>query len=290
MTLDDLFSLHYRPLRLRGRSESTVRLYRCTIRAFARWCGYPPTTDDLSDLMISRYLDDRAAVRSPFTAEKERTQLLALWRFAADRRLGGVSVRPEVPPGVLPERNPEAWSPDEMRRLLRAAAATRGVTGSVPTGLLFSALIHTIYDTAERIGAIMQTPAANYSRPTLLVLAEHRKGRRRDRVYHLSPEACDAMDRLPANRDRLIPWPYCRTYLWSRFGEIVRRAGLDDGRRSRFHKVRRTVATAFAAAGGNATELLDHASPRTTAAYLDRTKLPGPPSPAELLPRLTDAG
>ena len=68
MLLQTLFDDFYRPLRLRGRSANTTRLYGCTIRAFGKWLGYEPTIDDLSDLMISLYLEQRAATRSPYTA------------------------------------------------------------------------------------------------------------------------------------------------------------------------------------------------------------------------------
>lgn len=285
MLLSMLFESHYRPLRLRGRSPNTSRLYGCTLRAFGRWLGYPATVDDLTDLTISRYLEDRAAIRSPFTAEKERTQLLSLWRFAADR--GIVRDRPEVPPSILPERTVEAWSPDQMRSLLRAAAATRGMVGAVPAGAFWPALVLTLYDTAERISAILDTKAADLRPPHLHVRAESRKGRRRDRLYTLSQETLDALAIFPADREMLLPWPFCRVYLWSRFADVVARAGLGTGRRARFHMIRRSVATAYAAAGGDATALLDHASPRTTRSYLDPRYLPGPPPPAAVLPRLT---
>lgn len=285
MRLSELFDNNYRPLRLRGRSPNTTRLYGCTLRAFGRWLGYPPTVDDLTDLTLSRYLEHRAAIRSPFTAEKERTQLLSLWRFAADR--GIVRDRPEVPPSILPERTVEAWTPDQMRGLLRAAAATRGSIGAVPAGAFWTALVLVLYDTAERIGAVLDTKAADLHPPYLNVRAEHRKGRRRDRLYTLSQETLDALAAMPADREKLLPWPYARVYLWKRFAEVVARAGLGTGRRARFHAIRRTVATAYAAAGGDATALLDHASPKTTRAYLDPRQLPGPPPPAALLPRLT---
>ena len=100
MTLTTLFNDFYRPLRLRGRSANTSRLYGCTIRSFWKWLRYEPTLDDLTDLTISRFLEYRASIRSPYTAEKERTQLLSLWRFAADRGL--VADRPCVPPAPLP--------------------------------------------------------------------------------------------------------------------------------------------------------------------------------------------
>lgn len=285
MRLHDLFDNYYRPLRLRGRSENTTRLYRCTLKTFSRWLGYWATVDDLTDLTLSRFLEDRAAVRSPYTAEKERTQLLALWRFAADR--GIVSTRPEVPPGILPERTPEAWTAEQMRALLRAAAATPGKIGTIDASVFWPALVLVLYDTAERIGAIFDTDAACLTPPYLTVKAESRKGRRRDRLYTLSLETLEALSLLPADRQKLIPWPYAKVYAWKKFAEVVARAGLPGGRRARFHAIRRSVATAYAAAGGDATALLDHASPKTTRAYLDPRLLPGPPPPATMLPRLT---
>jgi len=132
MTLQNLFDDYYRPLRLRGRSANTSRLYGCTIRSFWKWLRHEPTIDDLTDLTISRFLEHRGSTRSPYTAEKERTQLIALWRFAADR--GFVRDRPCVPPAPLPDRIPEAWSVDQLRSLVRAAVATPGRVGTVPAG------------------------------------------------------------------------------------------------------------------------------------------------------------
>jgi len=119
MLLTDLFANHYRPLRLRGKSLQTCRLYGCTIRAFGKWLQYPPTIDDLSDLLLGRFLEERAATRSPYTAEKERTQLVSLARFARDR--GFIAVMPEVPPAPLPER---------VQRLAERSATSRQVSGS----------------------------------------------------------------------------------------------------------------------------------------------------------------
>ena len=50
---------------------------------------------------------------------------------------------------------------------------------------------------------------------------------------------------------------------------IIREGQLPDSRRNKFHKFRRTTASNFEAAGGNATKLLDHRKRATTAKYLD---------------------
>ena len=286
MRLQQLFDDFYRPLRLRGRSASTTRLYGCTIRSFGKWLKYEPTIDDLTDLVLSRFLEHRAAVRSPFTAEKERSQLLALWRFACDR--GFLKQRPEVPPAPLPERAAIAWSVEELHSLVRAARASRGFAGTVPMNLFFPALIAVLWETAERVGAIMQSRYEDLSGSTLLIRAEARKGGKRDRFYHLSAETRAMLVEAHApGRPELLYWPRCHTSLWSKFGDVVARAGLGHGRRMRFHQLRRTAASHFAAAGGDAVKLLDHSSPRITHRwYLDRRMTDNGPRPCDLLPRL----
>jgi integrase len=284
MTLHTLFNDFYRPLKLRGRSANTSRLYGCTIRSFSRWLKHDATTDDLSDLTLSQFLEHRGQARSPYTAEKERSQLCALWRFAADRRI--VGEMPCVPPAPLPERIPHAWSVEQMQALMQAARKSRGYVGEVQACVWFPALITVLWETAERIGAIMACTPADLSPPVLTVLAEYRKGGRRDRTYRLSHEAC-ALAAQACGKDRIFEWPQARTYLWERYRDIVSAAGLGTGRKCGFHQLRRTAASHFAALGGDPVKLLDHSSPRITQRwYLDRRMTDKDPPACDVLPKI----
>lgn len=284
MLLQHLFDQMYRPLRLRGRSSNTTRLYGCTIRAFGKWLGYDPTVDDLTDLTLSRYLDHRAATRSPYTAEKERSQLCSLWRFAADRRI--VEVRPEVPPAPLPDRVPRAWTLGELGAIYRAAAATRGYVGPVPAGVWFSALVSVLWETAERIGAVLECRPDDFASPHLHVLAEYRKGSKRDRIYRLSSRTCDLLTQA-RGQTRLLEWKKSRTLLWKHYADVVARAGLGKGRHLSFHALRRSAASHYAARGGDPVQLLDHSSPRITHRwYLDRRLTDTGPAPCDVLPEI----
>lgn len=284
MLLQHLFDQMYRPLRLRGRSSNTTRLYGCTIRAFGKWLGYDPTVDDLTDLTLSRYLDHRAATRSPYTAEKERSQLCSLWRFAADRRI--VEVRPEVPPAPLPDRVPRAWTLGELGAIYRAAAATRGYVGPVPAGIWFSALVSVLWETAERIGAVLECQPGDFASPHLHVLAEYRKGSKRDRIYRLSSRTCDLLTQARGST-RLLEWKKSRTLLWKHYADVVARAGLGKGRHLSFHALRRSAASHYAARGGDPVQLLDHSSPRITHRwYLDRRLTDTGPAPCDVLPEI----
>lgn len=285
MTLDTFFKDFYRPLRLRGRSINTSRLYGCTMRSFSKWLRYEATLDDLTDLTISRFLEHRASERSPYTAEKERTQLLSLWRFAADRGL--LKDRPCVPPAPLPERIPTAWSEEQLQSLMRAAAATRGAIGAIPAAVWFPALLNVLWETAERIGAILSCEPADFAPPHLMVRAEHRKGGKRDRVYRLSEETCNLVRQAAGSR-QLLQWHQNRGYLWKRYKDIVARAGLGHDRKTGFHQLRRSAASHYAARGGDPVTLLDHENPRTTRRwYLDRRMTDRGPAPFEVLPRLS---
>lgn len=284
MTLQQLFDDFYRPLRLRGRSLNTSRLYGCTIRSFSKWLTYPATIQDLTDLTLSRFLEHRATYRSPYTAEKERTQLLSLWRFAADRGL--LADRPCVPPAPLPDRIPQAWTVEQLQALMRAAVATRGYVGDVPAGTWYAALLNVLWESAERIGAVLSCLPIDFVQPVLTVRAEYRKGGKRDRTYRLSPKTCDLLEKARGKR-RLLEWPQNPGYLWAKYKDVVARAGLGHDRKCGFHQLRRSAASHYAALGGDAVKLLDHSSPRITHRwYLDRRLTDRDPPAWEVLPKI----
>lgn len=290
MLLSEFFSNVYAPLRLRGKSDNTIRLYGCTLRSFDKFLKHAATLDDLDDLVVSRFLAHRASVRSAFTSEKERTQLLSLWRFACDR--GMVPRRPCVPPTPLPERIPTAWTVDQIRSLIRATDKEAGMIDKVPASLFFRALVSVLWETAERIGAIMSVQVADYQNGVLLVRAEHRKGKKRDKLYSLSLSTQHLVEQMVRGRAPskcIFSWDRPKTALWNAFGKVVRRAGLSDGRRSKFHMLRRSSATHYAAGGGDATALLDHSSPRIARQYyVDPRFIASGPRPCDILPRIDE--
>lgn len=290
MSLVDFFENVYAPLRLRGKSENTTRLYHCTMRSFAKFLERPATLEDLDDLVVSRFLAKRAHDKSAFTAEKERTQILSLWRFAHDR--GAVSRRPCVPPATLPERIPTAWTVDQIRALIRATDKEEGTIDKVPAALYYRALVSVLWETAERVGAILAVQVIDYQQGMLLVRAEHRKGRKRDKLYSLTLETqhlLDQMCRGKKSSQAIFSWDKVKCMLWHSFGRIVKRAGLDGGRKTKFHMIRRSAATHFASRGGDATAMLDHSSPRIAKSYyVDPRFIDAGPKPCDVLPKINE--
>jgi integrase len=289
MTLQQFFDEVYRPLRLRGRSQNTSRLYGCTIRSFGRFLGRVPQLHDVADEMaLARFLEHRQATRSPYSAEKERSQLMSLARLANERRM--IAALPACQPCLLPDRTASAWTEDELHRLFAAAEATRGMVGAVSAGEWWAALLLCGWETTERVGAMLEVEPGHLRRPFLEVPGEIRKGGRRARVYELSDSLCDRLARLArVNRGRLFAWPHPRTYIWDRLkDDILARAGL-AGKRLAFQQVRRSAISHMARAAGDAAAIAfaGHVQPATTRRwYLDPRFVPRPQRPADVLPRM----
>lgn len=270
-SLKAFYSEYYQPLKLRSRAPNTRRLYEFTIRNFSRFLGRDATLADLQDDTVSRligWMMERG--RSPYTANKERSQLLAIWRFAA--RKGFVQIWPDVEPEIQPERIPRAWTADELKCLFASCLATEGRIGPVPASLWWYGLHQVGWDTGERITPLVALRwkwlALDSGR--LVVPAEVRKGRRSDRIYTLHGDTLDVLRRiyLPA-REMVFPWPYSATHIYNRYAKIQRRAGLPIGREFRFHCLRKAVASHGKAAGLDPQQLMGHIDGRTTRKYID---------------------
>jgi integrase len=286
--LDSFYSDLFEPLFLRSRSDNTRRLYRTSIRTFSKYLQRPACLSDLNDLTVNRFLDwYRRIPRSPYSANKERSNLLAIWRFACRKRF--LEEWPDVRADVEPDRIPQAWTADQIAKLLACCERLTGRIGHIPASTWWRTLHLVCWDTGERIGAIrdLQWHHVDLVAKHILVPAELRKGKRRDRLYRIADDTAAALRSMQRTADSCVfPWPYCRTYLWNRYSLLLIAAGLPHDRHSKFHRIRRTVATYYEAAGGNATELLGHSSRSVTLAYLDPRILP-PQHAADLLFRPT---
>jgi len=294
MNLQKYFDEVYRPLRLRGRSANTSRLYGCTIRTFGKFLGRAATLADLADeLTLAQFLEHRQATRSAFTAEKERSQLMSLARLASERRL--IDRMPSCEPCVLPEPIPTSWSEEELRRLYAEACVQPGYVAGYPANEFWPLLIAVAFESGERIGALMATPRESYRRPHITFQATVRKGGRRGRVADLSSDVCDRIDAMIAATGRrpnqpLFAWDRGKTYLWDKLKAILGRAGL-AGKRVGFQQVRRSAISHFAKAGGDPVRLAGHAQASTTRRwYLDPRYLDRGPRACDLLPKLSRPG
>lgn len=285
MTLRTLLLDIYAPLK--GLCDHTIELYGYTIDAFEEFLGHEATIADLEELRVARFLAHRVRERAAATAAKDRSQLRALWEFSSRRRL--TETWPVIPIVRVPERVPEAWLTDEFKRLLESAAQENTFYDGIPAALWWRAILLACYDSGERISSVVSTKWRQVRGQAILFSAEGRKGKRRDILREISCETQAALDAIRGDRgpdDMVWPWPRGRGYLWKRLEIILKRAGLPHGRKDKFHKIRKTTASYYKAAGGDAQQLLDHADPATTRKYLDPRIVRGIAAP-DVLPKVS---
>jgi integrase len=271
---------------LTGICDRTIALYDYTLRSWSELLGRTPETTDLEELAVARFLQHRVRTKSAATAAKDRAQIRAIWEFCARRRL--CETWPQVPRIIVPERVPEAWLIDELQRVIDSARQEPLTYCGFPGSLVFPAILLTAYSTGERIGGIMGLLCRDVRGCSVIFRAESRKGGRRDVFRDISVACADSL--LAVKRgpdDTAIPWDRHETYIYNRLDIILRRAGLPHGRRDKFHKVRKTTASFYEAAGGSAQQLLDHSSPSVTRRYLDPRIVRPHDSAPSMLPKVS---
>ncbi len=282
--LRDFFEETYRPLFLRGKSPRTVELYRASLKSFERFLERQPVLADLNDTTVNRFLCwFRELPRSPYSVNKEHANLTALWRFACRKKF--LDVWPDVPRDPEPEAVPLAWMPGELERLFKAVDSLPGAVGQVLAYQWWKAILLVCWDTGERITAILRLEwsAVDLDTGWLVVPATNRKGGRSEEAYRLHPDTVAALRaiKLPP-RDLIFPWPHPENYLWNRYGKILEKAGLPNDRKSKFHRIRKSVGSYVKAAGGDPTSALRHRDSRVTGSYID-PRVAGPAQATDYL-------
>ena len=275
------------------RSAGTRTQYRTALNHLARHVGRSPLLTEVTKPVLQSLTKDLLERSSVANANKVRRHLLAILRAAkADGRIA------EVPPLKRlkePRRIPQAWTIEQVGRILAVTRDLPGQVGKIRASVWWSALVLVLYDTGLRIGAAMQLrwDWLDADSGYVIVPAEAQK-QNADQVLSISGDTLRALDRLPARRELILPWPYDpRRREWRtlrrRLKKILAAAGLPTGRRDLFHKFRRTNASYIKAGGGNPTDQLGHSSPLVTRAYLDPT-IANRQRLVDLLPRPETAG
>lgn len=269
-TLRAYFLLWYDKQRLRGKAEQTRRLHLIAIDRLAFFLGHEPTINDLSDALLNDVMqwcvDRGLAIRS---GNRICECLKAQWNFLAKKRV--VQEWPTFRAWTVPERSPECWLPSELAQLWKTIRAETGHIGKVPAALFWEALHSVLFDSAERIRAVMalEWSDINLSSRWCKFRAETRKGRAADNDVLLHPKTIQLLRKMRNYDDaKVFPFPYSITYIYNRYKALLRRAGLEKPR-AKFHKMRKTTATMWEQAGHNATVLLKHSRRSVTERYLD---------------------
>jgi len=269
--LIDYFDRTYWPRKI-GKSDKTRLLYLLTFARFGEFLGRAAKLDDLTDDSICAFLQARLRNKlSAATVSKDRDILCAVANFAARKR--HLAEFPDVPQVPRPNRQPTAMRQDQIGAILTACKETPGRIGKAAAADWWYAYYVVSLTTGERTGA-MHSLKWDWLRPDgwLPVPGNVRKTGKAE-THHLPPLAMTAVERLRGwTEDRIFSAPFGLPMFWLRNKALLKRAGLPTTREWQPQMLRRTFASWLEAAGGNATEALQHSTRAVTRrSYLDPT-------------------
>ena len=290
LPLRSFYSDQYEPLALRSRRKNTKRLYVNTLNSFDRFLNRSAILGDLNDATVSKFAAWRIACGlSKYTVNKDLFNLLAIWRWA--HRKGYLKKWPDVQLEKPPVKAPVALLRDELDALVLSCQQEQERVGYVCGADFWTALVLLIWDTGERVGAVLAIEWTQVDLRGCWVRfdADHRKGGAADNQLQIATDTAAALGKLKPREGVVFKWPYSPTYIYARYSKILERAGLPTNRLYKFHCIRKSTASHYEAAGGNATELLGHSSRKITKAYLDK-RIVKPQSAVEKLFRPGQTG
>lgn len=270
MLLDDFFANNYLPHKP-DTSGQTIKLYRNSFRKFGELLGHRPTLDDLTDANVGRLMSAlKEAGNKPTTVNKERCNLLSLWRYA--NRIGMIRLGPTVQPVRVPASVPTALTVGQLRQLRLTFDALQGQTGGIPNSDFLRACFSIQYTTAARIGAVTALEFSDIREGVITFRAETRKGGRKPIVKAVPDFVIEDIKRIKTPpRIRVFPIKKTNaTKIQILYSRLFERAGVPRPKGKNSHLFRSTHATLLELAGGDATRSLGHSSRSVTeASYLD---------------------
>jgi len=201
-----------------------------------------------------------------------------MWRWA--HRKGYVLEWPDVALEKKIKKVPVAWKREELNKIFKTAEETSGRIGKIPANVWWVSLLLVFWDTGERSGAVLGLTWDNVDTDDRWIRfpADDRKGAFTDNARRIAADTatklesmrrCQTTAEVYSPTGKVFPWPYAPTYIYRAYEELLKRAGLPHDEKHKFHCLRKTAASYFEKAGGNATELLCHSKREITLAYLD---------------------
>lgn len=253
-------------------SSGTRRLYGFAVRSYEKFLDRAPIVSDLNDFTFSAFIEWRGSRVANGTLCGECCKLLALWRWCAGGKRRWID-EPEVSAPEPQYRIPKAMNTAQLETLWQAAESYRMHVGGLPGYVYWPALLYTLWDTSERIGAVHQMDRRDLDvKSQWIVLEPHiRKGGRQGRAYKLRDATTNAIARLldAHNKSQLFAVADLKS-LRHAFALLRADAGLPNW--VTFHSIRKSHASHLAAVGGNARTSLGHSSDTITDRhYIDPT-------------------
>ena len=253
----------------RGRFGRSLENLHHTLNGWEKQLGRRATSADFTDAAINAWCAwQQARGLDPETVRGRRTLIVGIWKWAVDvglvRRLPG-----KLPRIKVPDKPPQCWHLDEMRRLLAVAASLTGTMrrdSSVPRSAFAVAWLRADYATGFRFADLHNLHAKAIAPDGTVVIVQAKT--RQAIVGHLDEAALAALDAIRSPiRKRPFRDLMNRKNLQVLVRELVREAGLSGSTKW----IRRTGATWIEVTQpGSAMGYLGHSTPGLARkSYLD---------------------
>jgi integrase len=284
---------------LKDLRQRTVDLYCDTLDRWAEYLGHDPLLDDLDDLGVAKFLRWRAdnhrrrrgnAPLSKGSVAKDSAQIRSIWNWCAKKRMkktdGDLIEFPDYKRPIVPRPRPQAFTADELRRLIETARHRKGSIKGIPAAWVWSTMIQAMFETGARIGEILaiRWSEVDLERCQLTFLAETRKGRIETITRAISPQLAQRMGcSKQAPAELVWPWMDDRNgkALYNSLRVLCRCAEVPY---KSFHSIRKATASYLKAAGVSAKAQLGHASEEMAERHYYDARIVGTQSALEHLP------
>ena len=270
MTIIDLLNLSYCPEHALTLKQQSLDQLRYSVDRFSEHVGHDATIDDFAKLKIIGLMVARKAQVSAATVNKDRRDLLCLWRHAADNGL--CAMPPRIPKCPEPINEPHTFTTSELTRII-------GATKRMPDPTWWRSVVLFLYDSGARISASLAVKVGDvdFVARTVRLMSDNAKTLRWQTAT-LSDDAVESMKAQAIGRDAsepLWPWRRNRRQLFPWFRRLVTLAGVRLPRGKCFHSLRRTHGTAVCEMFGleTASQSLGHTNTQTTKRYVAFNRL-----------------
>lgn len=270
MTIIELLQCSYWPEHALTLKPQSLDQLRYSVGHFSEHLGHEATIDDFDKLKLIGLMVSRKSQVAAATVNKDRRDLLCLWRHAADN--GFCSAPPRIPKCPEPFNEPHTFTIEELTRILEA-------TKRMPDPTWWRSVVLFLYDSGARISASLAVNVSDVDFNERTVrLVSHNAKTLRWQTATLSDDALEAMKAQAIGREAretLWPWRRNRRQLFPWFRRLTVLAGIALPRGKCFHSLRRTHGTAVCELFGleAASQSLGHTNTQTTKLYVARDRL-----------------
>jgi integrase len=209
---------------------STLRQYIISAELFERWAGRPILLAELDEDSLSEWLRDYAQVAKPHTVRGKKNMVLALWRAACDDGLADEPIARRVRRVRLPEIPVEAWTREEVERLLVACSwLPRQHESGMSRAAWFDLAIRMAWDTGLRWGDLVNLPVSairpdgsgQWTQSKTAKVISFQVAASTMEILRASLEACP--------RSLVCPWTASHETWGDQVGLLVTKAGIRPG-------------------------------------------------------------